>query len=411
MEDKRTRPFTTVELIDLDDRSSLEGGQARPWGHVTEHAFAFFSNAPIKVEKANVDGGYVLRSSAAILPGLPVIAEEQASGQTVKRDAAARAKARQHRGQGERRAGKSKIVSPDGHRPAGMPIAYMPRILRDIGEARYGLSAGGGRVILSTTVVQTWDGNNHSTVIDGESRDFLRPTDFPYTAVCKLEKWRLDTGSGAWVNSGSYGSGFLIGRKTLLTSGHNFAGDSLASGNFAIKVIPACWANTSVFGPGAITWVRQRKYWHSDSGNDLQICQLYDPIGDQMGYFGAREYDSDWQDLGVWTMAGFPYDRSIYGKSVQHGIHVRDDDDGDDIRLDDGTTHDTTQVENDADEASGASGSPLFAWFGDGNPCAIGVHAGYETDWTAGGDETWSCAAGGDGLVAIVNWARANWDS
>lgn len=422
MEDRRMRPFTTAELIDLDDRSYLEGGQARPWGYVAEHAFAFYSSKPISVERAKVDGGYVLRSSAAILPGLPVIGEEQARGETITRSAAERegvvpgravrqgTKVRQERHQGKRRGGKRQALSADGHRPAGLPIAYLPRILRDIGEERYGLSASGGRVLLATTVVQTWDGKKHSTIIDGESRDFLRPTDFPYTAVCKLEKWRLDTGSGSWVNSGSYASGFLIGRKTLLTSGHAWAGDSLASGNFAIKVIPACWANTSVFGPGAITWVRQRKYWHSDSGNDLQVCQLYDPIGDQMGYFGARVYDSDWEDLGVWTMAGFPYDRSMYGMSVQHGIHVRDDDDGDDIRLD-GDTYDTTQVENDADEASGASGSPLFAWFGDDNPCAVGVHAGYETDWTAGGDETWSCAAGGDGFVAIVNWARANWES
>jgi hypothetical protein len=86
-------------------------------------------------------------------------------------------------------------------------------------------------------------------------------------------------------------------------------------------------------------------------------------------------------------------DRSKYGMSMQNGIHVRDDDDGDDIDLD-GKTYDTTQVENDADEASGASGSPLFAWFGEDNPCVIGVHSGVQEDWTVSGSETWSCAAG-----------------
>jgi hypothetical protein len=44
------------------------------------------------------------------------------------------------------------------------------------------------------------------------------------------------------------------------------------------------------------------------------------------------------------------------------------------------------------------------------NPCAIGIHSGYQTDWTVSGDETWSCAAGGDGLVEIVLWARRNWE-
>ena len=45
--------------------------------------------------------------------------------------------------------------------------------------------------------------------------------------------------------------------------------------------------------------------------------------------------------------------------SRQTGIAVRDDDDGDDIGVN-GDDYDTTQVESDADEASGASGSPLW---------------------------------------------------
>jgi hypothetical protein len=176
----------------------------------------------------------------------------------------------------------------------------------------------------------------------------------------------------------------------------------------AIKVIPACWANQPVFGLGLVTWVRQRKWWHSDSGNDLQLCRLADPVGDTMGYFGAQAYDSDWQDDAVWSMAGFPYDVSKFAMAVQQGISVRDDDDGDDISLN-GEEYDTTQIENDADAASGASGSPLFAWFG-GKVRAIGVHSGVQNDWAISGTETWSCAAGGEGLVALARWGRENWD-
>lgn len=128
-----------------------------------------------------------------------------------------------------------------------------------------------------------------------------------------------------------------------------------------------------------------------------------------MGYFGVRVYDDDWEGRARWTMAGFPYDRSQFGMSVQRGITVRDDDDGDDIRLE-GETYDSTQIESDADEASGASGSPLFGWFGKDNPCAIGVHSGYQADWTLTGTEHFSCAAGGDALKAIVRWGRRTWD-
>lgn len=402
MQQASSSPFTAADLITLSDQEFLEP-DARPWGQVNEHAFSFFSRDPIALKEAGYAGGYVLRSPSPILHGLPLVDEEISVGRAISRSLEERIAARQQR---IRPLGK--VQGVDGYRPRGVPAAYLPRIHPILGTDFDGVSARGGRVRLSTTVVFTEEGSVHSTIFDGESRDFLRPTYYPYTAVCKLEAWKLD-GSGNWVNSGSYASGFLVGRRTLMTSGHAFENKSLSSGTFAIKVIPACWANASVFGDGMITWVNRRRRWHSDSGNDLQVCQLADPVGDSLGYFGARIYDSGWEDEAYWTMAGFPYDRSKYAMSVQYGIHVRDDDDGDDIDLD-GTTYDTTQVENDADEASGASGSPLFGWWGDGNACAIGVHSGYELDWTAFGSERWSCAAGGDGLAAIINWARANWD-
>ncbi|WP_027684693.1 trypsin-like serine peptidase [Rhizobium leguminosarum] len=412
MDAEGTRPLSTAELVDLDDQVNIED-DARPWGHVNENAFAFFSTGEVSVKQEG--RAFKLHSSSPIFQGVLVADEEDAAGTTIARTPAERADVRQNRVLGRKRVlGRERLsqrvrsASADAFRPRGIPVAYLPRVLRALGTRRFGVSASGGRVSLSTTVVLTQDGDNHSTVFDGESRDFLRPTRYPYTAVCKLEKWSLDA-TGTWVNSGSYATGFLVGSRILLTSGHAFEDDRLGSGMFAIKVIPACWANQSVFGPGMITWVTRRRWWHSDSGNDLQLCQLADRVGDSLGFFGARVYDSDWEDLSVWTMAGFPYDRSKFGMSAQHGISVRDDDDGDDIVLD-GETYDTTQVENDADEASGASGSPLFAWFGADNPCAIGVHSGYEIDWTAGGDETWSCAAGGDGLVEIVLWARRSWD-
>ena len=89
------------------------------------------------------------------------------------------------------------------------------------------------------------------------------------------------------------------------------------------------------------------------------------------------------------------------------GIPVRDDDDGDDIGVN-GDDYDTTQVESDADEASGASGSPLWGYWSDG-PYAIGVHHGVEYDGTAGGTEILSCASGGDGFTAAAQWGRSMW--
>ncbi len=409
MNTDQSEPLHTADLLQLDEQSFPER-DGRPWGHTNDYAFPFWCASEITLERADIEGGYLLRGNGPILHGIPLVDEEGAEGRVIARTVGEREHARQMQKASPRTESRNRSDSrADGFCPSGVPVAYLPRILTSIQDGRRGQSARGGTALLSDTVVTTQDGPNHSTIFNGESRDFLRPDFFPYTAVCKLELWQLDTGGRGWVASGDYASGFLIGRSTLLTSGHAFEGRRLGDGVTAIKVIPACWANNSVFGAGMITWVRRRRWWHSDSGNDLQLCQLADPVGDRLGFFGARVYDSDWEDRGVWTMAGFPYDRSKFGMSVQHGIHVRDDDDGDDIELA-GDTYDTTQVESDADEASGASGSPLFAWFGEGNPCAVGVHSGSTDDWTVGGTETWACAAGGDGLVAIVNWARDNWD-
>jgi hypothetical protein len=106
-------------------------------------------------------------------------------------------------------------------------------------------------------------------------------------------------------------------------------------------------------------------------------------------------------------MAGFPYDINLTHMSHETGIAVRDDDDGDDISVD-GTSYDTTQVESDADEASGASGSPLWGWW-DGSPYVIGVHHGVERDGTIWGTETLSCASGGAGFTQACAWGRRLW--
>lgn len=405
-----TKPDSLDALIALDEQDCVQPDPAL-WDHVNEHAYAFWAPGEVALERAGERGQFKLSSDAPILHGLPLEQEDDAAGEAVVRSQAQRIKDRAARRAGTRNQNgrhQSESRSLEGFRPPNLPIAYLPRTIA-VGHSSYGASAGGGKVRLSTSIVKTSNGGVHSTIFDGESRDVLRPTHYPYTAVCKIELWTRPGPSGAWANSGTYATGFLVGRRTLLTSGHAFEGQSLSSGMAAIKVIPACWANQPVFGSGLVTWVRQRTWWHTDSGNDLQLCRLADPVGDTMGYFGAQEYNSDWEDIAVWTMAGFPYDISKFAMAVQHGISVRDDDDGDDIKLD-GKVYDTTQIENDADEASGASGSPLFAWF-NGDVRAIGVHSGFQDDMTATGTETWSCSAGGEGLVALVHWGRGNWDN
>lgn len=250
-------------------------------------------------------------------------------------------------------------------------------------------------------------GNGPNLVIfGGDDRINIYPSGYPETAVCRVEVYTQDTVNGPWIYR-HYGTGFMVGERIMMTAGHMAPPGPYAG--WMMKVVPAYYDGSSVYGAGFLSYVSDFHYWHSDTGNDMMVCRLYDALGTTTGYFGAKTYSSSWEDGNYWSMCGYPADRGFQRPTFQGGIPVRDDDDGDDIRLPDGSEFDTTQIESEADEYPGASGSPLYSWFEDGQLCAIGVHHGTETDWTITGSETWSAAAGGPGLPGIINWARSVW--
>ncbi|MGB8859272.1 MAG: hypothetical protein WCC60_08450 [Ilumatobacteraceae bacterium] len=392
--DAHDAPLSIMELLSLED--DCEGDDLRPWGVVTESAHAMWtdSGSAIEVVKSHLlEGAYTLRSPELVRFGLPVL--EVNTGDTFTRTQSARLQAaavRRMNGRPERQAREARPEG-DAFCPEGVPQGRHPKTATR-SDTLFGVSSRGGRTQLS---------GPHSTIINGESRSLVYPDRYPYTAVCKLYLRFQPRGGAQWQGAGE-ATGYLVGKSTLVTSGHV---TPPTDGRWQIQVIPACWNGQSVFGPGMVSYVRSFWSWNSDSGSDIKICQLYDPIGERLGYFGYKGYQSRWEDRDYWTMAGYPYDISLTSMSHETGIAVRDDDDGDDIDVN-GTTYDTTQVESDADEASGVSGAPLWGWWAKG-PYAIGVHHGVERDGTAFGTEILSCASGGDGFVAAAHWGRSMW--
>lgn len=380
-------PWSRTRQLEFEPED--EGEDTRPWGWVTDSAATWWSAGEhgIELDRSTVHrGAFTLRTDGPLLPGLPGLEahEETVHTRTLEQRT-------------DRTGRRSPSVAPAGapYRPKGVPLGVIPKTTRSLGPTPRGITSRGGRTLLS---------ENHSTIIDGESRALVYPSSYPYTAVCKLySSWQPSAGAG-WVTTGE-ATGYLIGRSTMMTSGH--VGPPTNGAAWQIKVIPACWNGQSVFGAGVVSYVRSYHSWNSDAGSDIKICQLWDPLGDRVGWFGYRGYNSAWEDGDYWTMAGFPYDISLTSMSYESAIAVRDDDDGDDINVN-GTTYDTTQVESDADEASGVSGAPLWGWWDDG-PYAIGVHHGVEHDGTIFGTETLSCASGGAGFTQAAAWGRSSW--
>ena len=131
----------------------------------------------------------------------------------------------------------------------------------------------------------------------------------------------------------------------------------------------------------------------------MAVCRLGVALGDSLGYFGTNTYDSDWEDLAVFAVIGYPWD--IAGSlrpTVETQVAVVDDDND---------SHDTSEVETRSDTASGMSGGPIFAsWSGDMR--IIGAASGFEED---GLDPVHTVFAAGNGLNRLVRWARDNWDA
>jgi hypothetical protein len=165
--------------------------------------------------------------------------------------------------------------------------------------------------------------------------------------------------------------------------------------------VPGYYDGSSVVGSGANSWVSDVRGWNTGdkvAANDISVLRLYDPLGDQLRFFGTKVYDRAWQDGNYWTLVGYPSAVTSERPSFQNGIPVLDNDaDGDAMEL-----------EHHADVTGGDSGGPFFGTWPDGFPYAIGTVSGGQTI-TGGGDEDNNISAGGLALVNLAIWAQTNW--
>jgi V8-like Glu-specific endopeptidase len=229
-------------------------------------------------------------------------------------------------------------------------------------------------------------------IYNGESRRLYRDTTFPWVLV-----GRLDTPLGS-------GSAALVGKSTIITASHVLFGNWSPGAPLTANITftPAMARDgKSALGDGWSARVVNLGVWDNTgdvAAYDMAVCQLDQPFGDWLGYFGAAAYDDDWEDSPRWTHAGYPYDLGTGGSvpCYENGISVFDDDSDD---------YSTLELETKADIASGQSGGPLWGVF-DGHRRIVGVLSGRQNDWD---EPKNSLFAGGNGLLNLARWGRQNW--
>jgi V8-like Glu-specific endopeptidase len=273
------------------------------------------------------------------------------------------------------------------HRPEWTDLIYHPKITAGI--TRPTLRRINGRQVRPLFVY----GN--------DARIPFQPSGYPWQCIGRVFVWQNPSDPGpAWS-----GAGTLVTHNTILTAGHVAPWQS-GQGPFKAQFVPAYFNGSSTLGPNVYSYVQA--YWgysnsfvsQAPSAYDYCVMKLFDPLGDSLGWFGSKTYDSGWNDGFYWTLVGYP--GAVAGgeqPSQQSGISFYDDDeDGDAMELETGN----------GDVTPGDSGGPFFAWW-DGWPYIVGVCSGEEEEWYWTSDEHNNIAAAGSPMVDLVNFAWSNW--
>jgi hypothetical protein len=127
--------------------------------------------------------------------------------------------------------------------------------------------------------------------------------------------------------------------------------------------------------------------------DDYAVIAVSQLLGELFGFFGTKEYDSDWDGDNVWDTIGYASDiRQASVPTFQRRVSL----DEDELDLGSGRAMTTS-----ADAMPIQSGSPMFGnWRGDPVSYAVAVIS------AQGGGNNW-CAGGSD-LNAIVRHARTD---
>lgn len=235
-------------------------------------------------------------------------------------------------------------------------------------------------------------------VFGNDARIPFYPTGYPWQAIGRIFVW-TDPSNPNWSWSGSAA---LVTHNTILTAGHVAP---WGSDPWMALFVPAYYNGSSTLGAGVLSYVES--YWGYNTGDqvsawDYCVMKLYDPLGDQLGWFGTKTYDDGWNDGNYWALVGYPGAiANAEQPSWQGGISFHDTDgDGD-----------AEELETDnGDSSPGDSGGPFFAWWDDGFPYIVGVDSGEEEEYQFPfSTQDNNIAAAGSPMVGLVQWALANW--
>lgn len=236
-----------------------------------------------------------------------------------------------------------------------------------------------------------------TNVFTPDDRYIYRDAAFPWCTI-----GRVDTALG-------YCTGCTIGPRLLLTANHQIQWNADGTAGW-VRFRPAYYNGSVPFGEA---WAVETLFWTTVTGGDglsnqetafdYVVCVLDSPIGDVVGYPGARTYREEWNGDDPWQHMGYPSDLTGGERPAFHGQAVVSSVEG---RQTAGRTGSVLGHFNDI--VGGHSGGPVWGWWGEEPwPRVVGTQsteANVPNDSTSGDNEF----GGGLALTQLIQWARDN---
>ena len=266
--------------------------------------------------------------------------------------------------------------STSAKRPRGVEHSYLPRIAPRWTRPMLRSPSGG--------LVQP------EKVYGSDDRTTFWPSGYPWHCAGRIFTW-TDPSATSWAWSGS---GVLVGPRHVLTAGHVCP---WGANPWMMLFVPGYYDGQPV--PNVNSYVSDYRGWDTDeqvTAWDMAILRLYDPLGDQLGFFGSKLYSSSWQGQSVWSLIGWPQSIGNAQRPTWQGSIPTIDDDPD---------GNAVEIEHQGDSTPGNSGGPFYAFWPDNFPYVIGAHSGAQVT----SDEDNNVAAGGQAMVDLIIWGHQNW--